>query len=104
VTRRRVSGINTRYRPALHALHGLVTIREIYGATECIFDKQHDEKKASRMRPSYDLCFPRHWPPPWRSPRSIMGHVFEVQTWPEGVDYNAPSRTVIVNWHMANQL
>jgi len=29
-----VPGINTRYRPALHALYGSVAIREIYSATE----------------------------------------------------------------------
>jgi hypothetical protein len=34
VTLSSVPGINTRYRPALHALYGPVAIREIYGATE----------------------------------------------------------------------
>ena len=27
------------------------------GATECMFGQQRDEKKASRMRPNYDLFF-----------------------------------------------
>jgi len=58
-----VPGINTRYRPALRALYGPVAIREIYGATECMFGQQRDEKKA--WVPNYDLFF------------------FEVQTWPE---------------------
>jgi len=63
VTLGSVPGINTRYRPALHALYGKVAIREIYGATECMFGQQRDEKKA--WVPNYDLFF------------------FEVQTWPE---------------------
>jgi hypothetical protein len=58
-----VPGINTHYRPALHALYGKVAIREIYGATECMFGQQRDEKKA--WVPNYDLFF------------------FEVETWPE---------------------
>ena len=57
VTLGSVPGINTRYRPALHALYGKVAIREIYGATECMFGQQRDEKKASRTRPNYDLFF-----------------------------------------------
>jgi len=53
-----VPGINTRYRPALHALYGPVAIRETFGgATECMFGQQRDEKKASRTRPNYDLFF-----------------------------------------------
>jgi hypothetical protein len=63
VTLGSVPGINTRYRPALRALYGDVAIREIYGATECMFGQQMDEKKA--WVPNYDLFF------------------FEVQTWPE---------------------
>lgn len=34
VTLGSVPGINTRYRPTLHALYGRVAIREIYDATE----------------------------------------------------------------------
>jgi len=60
VTLGSVPGINTRYRPMLHALYGKVAIREIYGATECMFGQQRDEKKASRTRPNYDLFFPWH--------------------------------------------
>ena len=52
-----VPGINTRYRPALRALCGPVAIREVYGATECMFGQQRDERKASRTRPNYDLFF-----------------------------------------------
>ena len=63
VTLGSVPGINTRYRPALHALYGPVAIREIYGATACMFGQQHDERKA--WVPNYDLF------------------LFEVQTWPE---------------------
>lgn len=37
VTLGSVPGINTRYQAALHALYGPVAIREIYGATECMF-------------------------------------------------------------------
>jgi hypothetical protein len=55
VTLGSVPGINTRYRPALHALYGPVVIREIYGATECMFGQQRDEKKA--WVPNYDLFF-----------------------------------------------
>ena len=55
VTLGSVPGINTRYRPALHALYGKVAIREIYGATECMFGQQRDEKKA--WVPNYDLFF-----------------------------------------------
>lgn len=55
VTLGSVPGINTRYRPALRALYGDVAIREIYGATECIFGQQRDEKKA--WVPNYDLFF-----------------------------------------------
>jgi hypothetical protein len=55
VTLGSVPGINTRYRPALHALYGPVAIREIYGATECMFGQQRDEKKA--WVPNYDLFF-----------------------------------------------
>ena len=49
----------------LSASTSALRIREIYGATECMFGQQRDEKKASRTRPNYDLFF------------------FEVQTWPE---------------------
>ena len=53
-----VPGINTRYRPALHALYGPVAIRETFGgATECMFGQQRDQRKASRTRPNYDLFF-----------------------------------------------
>jgi hypothetical protein len=55
VTLGSVPGINTRYRPALHALYGKVAIREIYGATECMFGQQRDKKKA--WVPNYDLFF-----------------------------------------------
>jgi hypothetical protein len=55
VTLGSVPGINTRYRPALHALYGKVAIREIYGATECMFGQQRDERKA--WVPNYDLFF-----------------------------------------------
>jgi hypothetical protein len=55
VTLGSVPGINTRYRPALRALYGDVAIREIYGATECMFGQQRDEKKA--WVPNYDLFF-----------------------------------------------
>jgi hypothetical protein len=41
-----VPGINTRYRPALHALYGRAAIREIYGATEGILGQQRDENRA----------------------------------------------------------
>jgi hypothetical protein len=50
-----VPSINTRYRPALQALCGPLAIREIYGATECMFGQQRDEKKA--WVPNYDLFF-----------------------------------------------
>jgi hypothetical protein len=55
VTLGSVPGINTTYRPALHALYGPVAIREIYGATECMFGQQMDEEKA--WVPNYDLFF-----------------------------------------------
>jgi hypothetical protein len=55
VTLGSVPGINTRYRPALRAMYGPVAIREIYGATECMFGQQRDEKKA--WVPNYDLFF-----------------------------------------------
>ena len=55
VTLGSVPGINTRFRPALRALYGDVAIREIYGATECMFGQQRDEKKA--WVPNYDLFF-----------------------------------------------
>jgi len=48
-------GINTRYEPALTALSGPVVIREIYGATEGMFDQQRDEHRA--WVPNYDLLF-----------------------------------------------
>jgi hypothetical protein len=32
-----VPGKNTHYRPALYGLYGKIAIREIYGATECMF-------------------------------------------------------------------
>jgi hypothetical protein len=50
-----VPGINTRLEPALHALYGKVTIREIYGATEGMFGQQMDEQRA--WTPNYDLFF-----------------------------------------------
>jgi len=51
-------GINTRYRPALHARYGPVAIRETEGgAAERVFRQQRDEKRASRTRPNYDLFF-----------------------------------------------
>ena len=53
VTLGSVPGINTCYRPALRALYGPIAIREIYGATECMFGQQRDEKKA--WVPNYDL-------------------------------------------------
>jgi hypothetical protein len=65
VTLGSVAGINTRYAPALRALYGPVTIREIYGATEGMFGQQRDEKRA--WVPNYDLYF------------------FEVQTRPSAV-------------------
>ena len=55
VTLGSVPGINTRYRPALQALYSPFAIREIYGATECMFGQQRDEKKA--WVPNYDLFF-----------------------------------------------
>ncbi|MGB3712987.1 MAG: GH3 auxin-responsive promoter family protein [Candidatus Promineifilaceae bacterium] len=48
-------GINTRYRPALHALYGRAIIREIYGATEGIFGQQRDGRRA--WVPNYDQFF-----------------------------------------------
>ncbi len=48
-----VPGINTRYPPALNALYGPATIREIYGTTEGMFGQQRDEKRA--WVPNYDL-------------------------------------------------
>ncbi|HEX9074679.1 MAG TPA: GH3 auxin-responsive promoter family protein [Anaerolineae bacterium] len=48
-----VPGINTRYKPALQALYGPVTIREIYGTTEGMFGQQKDEHRA--WVPNYDL-------------------------------------------------
>ncbi len=50
-----VPGINTRYKPALTALYGPVTIREIYGTTEGMFGQQRDERRA--WVPNYDLFF-----------------------------------------------
>jgi hypothetical protein len=50
-----VPGINTRYQPALNALYGPATIREIYGATEGMFGQQRDERRA--WVPNYDLFF-----------------------------------------------
>jgi hypothetical protein len=50
-----VPGINTRYQPALSALYGPLTIREIYGTTEGIFGQQADEQRA--WVPNYDLFF-----------------------------------------------
>lgn len=50
-----VPGINTTYVPALTALYGPVTIREIYGATEGMFGQQRDDKRA--WVPNYDLFF-----------------------------------------------
>jgi hypothetical protein len=55
VTLGSVPGINTRYRPALHALYGPVAIREIYGTTEGMFGQQRDELRA--WVPNYDLFF-----------------------------------------------
>ncbi|MEW6717646.1 MAG: GH3 auxin-responsive promoter family protein [Chloroflexota bacterium] len=48
-------GINTQHQPALNALYGPATIREIYGATEGMFGQQQDEKRA--WVPNYDLFF-----------------------------------------------
>jgi hypothetical protein len=48
-----VPAINTRQRPALRALYGPVSIREIYGATEGMFGQQLDERRA--WVPNYDL-------------------------------------------------
>lgn len=48
-------GINTKHAPALKALYGNVTIREIYGATEGMFGQQMDDKRA--WVPNYDLFF-----------------------------------------------
>ena len=50
-----VPGINTTYKPALTALYGPVTIREIYGTTEGMFGQQRDERRA--WVPNYDLFF-----------------------------------------------
>jgi hypothetical protein len=50
-----VPGINTRYQPALSALYGPATIREIYGATEGMFGQQRDRRRA--WVPNYDLFF-----------------------------------------------
>ncbi len=50
-----VPGINTRLQPALHALFGPATIREIYGATEGMFGQQLDDRRA--WSPNYDLFF-----------------------------------------------
>jgi len=50
-----VPGINTRYQPALNALYGSATIREIYGTTEGMFGQQRDDKRA--WVPNYDLFF-----------------------------------------------
>jgi hypothetical protein len=55
-----VPGINTRYRPTLHALYGKGAIRETEGGvTECMFGRQQDERRTSRTRPNYDLFFTR---------------------------------------------
>jgi hypothetical protein len=48
-------GINTRFRPTLHALYGRAIIREIYGATEGIFGQQSGKERA--WTPNYDLFF-----------------------------------------------
>ncbi len=50
-----VTGINTRYQPALNALYGPAAIREIYGTTEGMFGQQGDDKRA--WQPNYDLYF-----------------------------------------------
>jgi len=50
-----VPGINTRCQPALRALYGPITIREIYGTTEGIFGQQRDESRA--WVPNYDQYF-----------------------------------------------
>ena len=50
-----VPGINTRYAPALTALHGRAAIREVYGATEGMFGQQMDGRRA--WVPNYDLFF-----------------------------------------------
>lgn len=55
VTLGSVHGINTRHQPALNALYGPVTIREIYGATEGMFGQQRDRNRA--WVPNYDLFF-----------------------------------------------
>ncbi len=48
-----IPAINTRFAPALRAMYGPVTIREIYGATEGMFGQQKDERRA--WVPNYDL-------------------------------------------------
>jgi phenylacetate-coenzyme A ligase PaaK-like adenylate-forming protein len=50
-----VAGINTRYQPALNALYGPASIREIYGATEGMFGQQRDKQRA--WVPNYDMFF-----------------------------------------------
>jgi len=50
-----VSGINTRYVPALRAMYGPVTVMEIYGATEGMLGQQRDDRRA--WVPNYDLFF-----------------------------------------------
>lgn len=50
-----VPGINTKHAPALRALYGPMTIREIYGTTEGMFGQQMDAQRA--WVPNYDLFF-----------------------------------------------
>lgn len=55
VTLGSVPGINIRHQPALNALYGPVTIREIYGATEGMFGQQRDKNRG--WVPNYDIFF-----------------------------------------------
>jgi hypothetical protein len=48
-------GINTRHSAQLTAMYGPAAIREIYGATECMFGQQLDGRRA--WVPNYDLFF-----------------------------------------------
>ncbi|MGD8462757.1 MAG: GH3 auxin-responsive promoter family protein [Anaerolineae bacterium] len=48
-----VPGIQTKYRPALHALYGPVDIVEMYIATEGTFAQQRDERRL--LVPNFDL-------------------------------------------------
>jgi hypothetical protein len=48
-----VSGIHTKYAPALRALYGPVDVVEMYIATEGTFAQQRDERRL--LVPNYDL-------------------------------------------------